>query len=58
MTSWTLSIMNEAETVYRTFTGFERTFDVVWDGTDDFSALVPDGTYTYQIDAENADTSE
>ena len=55
----TITVLNSSNTVVKTIqtnvseqTGFQRP---AWDGTNDQDAVVPDGTYTVDIAASNAD---
>ena len=50
---WTLTITNGATTV-RTFTGTNTNVDVIWNGTDASSVIVPDAAYTVTLTAVDA----
>ncbi len=47
--SWQLEGRNASGTGVRHFAGAGTTLSIVWDGTDDAGAGVPDGTYTYLL---------
>jgi len=46
---WTFSIKDSGGTPVKTYTGSGTSGTVTWDGKDESSVIVPDGTYTYQL---------
>jgi parallel beta-helix repeat protein len=55
--NWTITIKNASGTAVRTFTGTGTSISQAWDGRDAAGTVVPDGTYTYQLDAASTETS-
>ncbi len=55
--NWTITIKNGSGTAVRTITGTANSVSQAWDGKDDSGQTVPDGVYTYQIDALSPETS-
>jgi len=53
---WTINIKDSLDAVKRTFTGTGATIEQAWDGKDSLNAVVPDGIYTYTIDATEPGT--
>ncbi|KAF0219661.1 MAG: Parallel beta-helix repeat, partial [Geobacteraceae bacterium] len=50
--NWTVTFSNTTGTVVRTLTGTgSSSFSQAWDGRDSSGILVPDGTYTYRVNA-------
>jgi flagellar hook assembly protein FlgD len=54
--NWTIAIKNASGTAVRTFTGTGTSLSQAWDGKDTTGTIVPDGTYTYQLDATSTET--
>lgn len=54
--NWTITIKTSSSTTVRTFTGTGNIIAQVWDGKNESSAVVSDGTYTYYISAVNPST--
>ncbi len=55
--NWSLTILNSAQTVLRTYSGSGQTASVTWDGKDSNGTTQAAGTYTYKIDC-TASTGE
>ena len=49
--NWTVTIKNCIGAAVRIYTGTGTSLSQVWDGKDESGQVVPDGTYTYRIDA-------
>ncbi len=49
--NWTLTIEDSTPTVVRTFSGTGSLVDVDWLGDDAVAAMLPNGTYSYRIEA-------
>lgn len=54
--NWTINIKDSFNVIKRTFTGSGSSINQEWDGNDSTGAVVPDGVYTYTIDATDAAT--
>ena len=52
--AWTLNIRNLANSIVRTFTGSGTAIAVTWDGKNDSSVIVPDGTYAIELSASGS----
>jgi flagellar hook assembly protein FlgD len=55
--NWTVSFKNAANEVVKTYTGTGTTLSQAWDGKDGTGSVVPDGVYTYLIDAVSSETT-
>ncbi|MBP9854974.1 MAG: right-handed parallel beta-helix repeat-containing protein, partial [Candidatus Omnitrophica bacterium] len=51
--NWEMTIKSIGGTVVRIFTGTGSNFSKVWDGKDELGVTLPDGAYTYQIQADD-----
>ncbi|MFQ5790425.1 MAG: hypothetical protein ACE5JI_08125, partial [Acidobacteriota bacterium] len=48
---WSLRVEDGAQATVRTFTGSGTGVNVIWDGKDESGTVVPEGAYTYILDA-------
>lgn len=55
--NWTLTIRDAFNTTVRTYTAINTSMTLTWDGKDGTGTVVPDGTYTYRIEAESTETA-
>ncbi len=55
--AWTVSIKNSSGTTVKTYAGTGTALSLPWNGTDDSGSTVPDGSYTYRIDATSSETN-
>jgi parallel beta-helix repeat protein len=55
--TWTLTLKDSSNTTVRTYTGTGTTMTQIWDGRNTQNTVVPDGNYTYQVDAVSTETS-
>jgi flagellar hook assembly protein FlgD len=54
---WTITIKNSSSTVVRTFSDLATSVSQTWDCKNSSGTVVPDGTYTYQLDAIGTGTT-
>jgi flagellar hook assembly protein FlgD len=54
---WTLSIKNASAQTVKTFVGNGTTVNELWNGKDTSEQVVPDGSYTYVLDATEPSSS-
>ncbi len=57
LSAWTITINDSSAATVRTYTGTGTSMAQSWDGNDSTGTVVPDGTYTYRIDATSTETS-
>jgi flagellar hook assembly protein FlgD len=57
LSNWTITIKDASSAAVRTFSNVATSATQTWDGKDNGGSWVPDGTYTYQIDAVGSGTS-
>jgi len=55
--NWNVAISNAQGTQVRNFSSSGETFTQAWDGNNNAGVLVPDGPYSYRIDAIDPDSS-
>jgi len=55
---WQIQVFDDTQTLRRTMTGTGIAIEQIWTGDDDAQTPLPNGTYTYQIDATSVGTSQ
>ncbi len=56
--TWTIKILDESQRAVKTFNGQGQTISQDWDGTNEDGALLPNGIYTYKVEATSNMTAQ